>query len=115
MAVAIWNKPSFSSLFVEAPSGAHILTPKGFEVAGSPACGMPWKHEWWCPICWATRAFHAALRVVHALFRIVYLVVFTPIYAASHPSWVVVKIVKLLFTPIRVPLLLLLVVVHERG
>ena len=33
MAVAILGKPSLFSLFVEAPLGAHILTPKGFEGA----------------------------------------------------------------------------------
>ena len=29
------GKPQLFSLFVEAPSGAHILTPKGFEGAGT--------------------------------------------------------------------------------
>ena len=76
---------------------------------------MPWKHEWWCPICWVMLLFRVACRVAYTIDRVFYLVVSTPLYAATHPSWVLVKIIRLLFTPIRVPLLLLLVVVHERG
>ena len=59
--------------------------------------------------------FRVACRVAYTIDRVFYLVVSTPLYAATHPSWVLVKIIRLLFTPIRVPLLLLLVVVHERG
>ena len=79
------------------------------------AFGMPWKHEWWCPICWVTLLFRVALRVVRAFLRIGYLVISTPFYAASHPSWVVGKIAKLLLTPVRVPLILLLLVWSARG
>ena len=39
----------------------------------------------------------------------------TPSYAATHPTWILLKIIRVLLTPIRVPVLLLLVVVYERG
>ena len=76
---------------------------------------MPWKHEWWCPICWAILLLHVALRVARFVYRVYRLLVVTPAYAVSHPAWLVVQILRILLTPIRVPFLLLLVIVYERG
>ena len=56
-----------------------------------------------------------ACRVAHTVCHVYRLLVVTPVYAVTHPTWLLVKIIRVLLTPVRVPLLLLLVIVYERG
>ena len=76
---------------------------------------MPWKHEWWCPICWAILLFHGACKLVHIVVQAYRFLVVTPVYAVTHPVWLSLKILRLLFTTVRVPILFLLVILYERG
>ena len=41
--------------------------------------------------------------------------VLNPLYAVTHPTWILGKIIRVLLTPIRVPIFLLLVIAYERG
>ena len=75
---------------------------------------MPWTHEWWCPICWALLLLRVAYGLIVPLLKAYTVLFLAPLHIITNPTRALLKVARWICTPVRVPVVFLLVVCCDR-